>query len=80
MPRYRLIADHGHPFDAFTAEDDRSAERTAREMAERAPTAKGTGYRLETGVEGGWQVVRAWVPRRVAAFPGGLAQTVPPPS
>lgn len=80
MPRYRLIADHGHPFEEFDASDDGTAEVAARDMSVHAPTAKGTGYRLETAAAGdGWRLVTAWVPRWVARALGGLDDTVRPP-
>lgn len=79
MSRYRLIADHGHPFEAFEARDDGEAEAVARDLAERAPTAKKTGYRLEIQRDAVWQTVRAWMPRRVVATPGAPDQLVHPP-
>ncbi|MCO7218287.1 hypothetical protein [Klenkia sp. PcliD-1-E] len=78
MPNFRLVADHGEPAQHFGAADADAAESHARELSTAYPTAKRTGYRLEQETDGQWHLVRVWLPRRVAYYPGGADTMVPP--
>lgn len=79
MTSYRLIGDHGASVGEFDADDDKAAERAARELSESVATARSTGYRLEREDGNGWFAVLTWMPARVSHSPIPVNNLVTPP-